>query len=277
MYNPQFNYLESEVIEQEAGLNSFVLTPKRCNKTKISKVAPTTKVMVKKSTFDDYMEENKSVAKAMEETISSEHLIAVEDIGEVLIDTTLNDGLLKDIPVISSIVGARKLITNIRDYLFVNKLISFLFPIKDTNAKERIEAIKKWEKDSKYRINVGESLLGMIDRCDNRIKAEWLSRLFYELVLKRQWSDLFMRAEKILSSISVMDMQYFLNFKQDQYSQIDADLSEPFLGTGLYKNAALVWKEANDERSGYLCEVSEVGNWIYHILKGIEMNSDVVE
>ena len=29
MHNPQFNYLEFEVIEQEAGVNSFVLTPKR--------------------------------------------------------------------------------------------------------------------------------------------------------------------------------------------------------------------------------------------------------
>lgn len=222
------------------------------------------------------MEENKSVAKAMEETISSEHLIVVEDIGEVLIDTTLNDGLLKDIPVISTLVGVRKLITNIKDYLFVNKLISFLYPIKDTSANERIEAIKKWEKDSKYRINVGESLLGMIDRCDSRIKAEWLSRLFYELVLKRKLSDLFMRAEKILSSISVMDMQSFLNFKQDKYSQIDAELSEPFLGTGLYKNAVLVWMEANDKGSGHVCEISEVGIWIYHILNGIEMNTNDV-
>ena len=29
-HNPEFNYLEFEAIEREAGLNSFVLTPKRC-------------------------------------------------------------------------------------------------------------------------------------------------------------------------------------------------------------------------------------------------------
>ncbi len=28
-HNPEFNYLEFEAIEREAGLNSFVLTPKR--------------------------------------------------------------------------------------------------------------------------------------------------------------------------------------------------------------------------------------------------------
>ena len=28
-HNPEFNYIEFEAIEQEAGLNSFVLTPKR--------------------------------------------------------------------------------------------------------------------------------------------------------------------------------------------------------------------------------------------------------
>lgn len=223
------------------------------------------------------MNDEKSVSLAMRETISSEHLNVLEDIGEVVFDSTLNEGLLKEIPVISTIVGAGKLVANIKDYLFVNKLISFLYPIKDTSAEDRIKAIEQWETDSKYKVRVGETLLGMIDRCDSKIKAEWLSRLFYELVLKRQWSNLFMRAEKILSSISVMDMQYFLDLKQDQYSQIDANMSEPFLGTGLYQNAALVWKDINDDGSGYVCEISEVGIWMYHILNGIEMNTKNVK
>lgn len=223
------------------------------------------------------MNVGKSLSKAMRETISSEHLSAVGDIGEVFLDTALNDGLLKDIPIISTIVGAGKIVSNVKDYLFVNKLISFLYPIKDTKTEERIKAVEKWEKDSKFRVHIGEALIGMIDRCDSRIKAEWLSRLFYELVLKRQWPDLFMRAEKILSAISVMDMQYFLSFPEDQYSQIDADSSEPFLGTGLYKNAELVWENEEKHRSGYVCEISEVGIWMYHILNGIEMNTKNVK
>lgn len=217
------------------------------------------------------MENEISLSMAMKDTISSEHLSLVGDIGEVVLDTTLNDGILKDIPVISTIVGTGKLVANVRDYLFVNKLISFLYPIKDTSASDRIKAIEQWENDSKYKVRVGETLLGMIDRCDSRLKADWLSRLFYELVLKRQMSDLFMRAEKILSAISVMDMQYFLSFREDQYSQIDFDLSESFLGTGLYKSTVPVWKNANDEGSGYVCEISEVGIWMYHILNGLEM------
>lgn len=221
------------------------------------------------------MDSEKSVSLAMRQTISSEHLNVVGDIGEVVLDTTLNDGLLKDIPVISTIVGAGKLVANIKDYLFVNKLISFLYPIKDTNAEDRIKAIEQWEKDSKYKVRVGETLLGMIDRCDSRIKAGWLSLLFYEFVLKRQMSDLFMRAEKILSAISVMDMQYFLRFRADQYSQIDLDISEPFLGTGLYKSAVPVWQSAASKGSGYVCEISEVGIWMYHILNGLDMDKGI--
>lgn len=92
------------------------------------------------------MNDEKSVSLAMRETISSEHLNVLEDIGEVVFDTTLNEGLLKEIPVISTIVGAGKLVANIKDYLFVNKLISFLYPIKDTRAEDRIKAIEQWEK-----------------------------------------------------------------------------------------------------------------------------------
>ena len=40
------------------------------------------------------MDSEKSVALAMRETISSEHLNVLEDIGEVVFDTTLNEGLL---------------------------------------------------------------------------------------------------------------------------------------------------------------------------------------
>lgn len=50
----------------------------------------------------------------------------------------------------------------------------------------------------------------MIERCDDTAKSKWLSMLFKELVLGQNNFCLFMRAEKVLSSLSVMDMQTFL-------------------------------------------------------------------
>ncbi len=173
------------------------------------------------------MEENKSLAVSMEQTLEYGNLEFIGDIGEVMIDAVLDDGILKDVPILGTLVGVGKCVKNIYDALFAKKLIAFLFPIKNTNPEDRINAIKKWEEDESYRGAVGETLLGMIQRCDDSVKADWLSKLFFELVLKRNRSRLFMRAEKKLASLSVMDMQAFLNMSRGSYSHITEGDWEP--------------------------------------------------
>ncbi len=211
----------------------------------------------------------------MEQTIEYGNLEFVGDIGEVMLDAVLNDGILKEIPIMGAIVGVGKCIKNVYDVLFAKKLIAFLIPIKDTNPKDRAEAIKKWEEDDNYRGDVGETLLGMIQRCDDSIKAGWLSNLFYELVLRRHYSRLFMRAEKTVSSLSVMDMQAFLNLSKEDFHRIKEDDCEPYLGSGLYLNPQLA-QPINGELhlDNKYCEPSEVGFWIYHILNGIPLRGE---
>ena len=131
------------------------------------------------------MDENKSLSESMQDTIEYGNLEFLDDIGEIMIDAMLNDGLLQEIPVMRTIVGMGKCIRNVYDALFAKKLISFLIPIKDVSPEKRAKAIKKWEEDENYKGKVGETLLGMIQRCDDAVKAKWLSKLFYELVLKR--------------------------------------------------------------------------------------------
>ena len=115
-----------------------------------------------------------SLAESMELTMDKSNLSVVGDIGEVIIDAAMDDGIFKDIPVIGAIVGASKCIKNVSDVLFTKKLIAFLFELRDTDVHEREEAIAKWESDAKYRIRVGEVLLNMINRCDDTQKAKWL-------------------------------------------------------------------------------------------------------
>lgn len=139
-----------------------------------------------------------SLSESMELTMDKGNLSVLKDLGEVAIDAVMDDGVLRDVPILSTVVGVGKCIRNVSDVLFAKKLIAFLYGLKDVDAKKREEAVAKWERDAKYRIHVGEALLNMINRCDDTQKAKWLSQLFFELVLKRGESELFMRAEKIL-------------------------------------------------------------------------------
>lgn len=173
-----------------------------------------------------------SLAKSMKATLEMGNLSIVTDVGEVFLDQVLEEGLLRDIPVLGAIISVGKICNNVSDVLFANKLIIFLTHIKDVDAETRRKAIAKWEEDSRYRVRVGETLLGMIQRCDDSQKAQWLSELFYELVLKQGNSNLFMRAEKILSSLSVMDVLSFLNLSP--YDCLSIEEAEPYANSGLY-------------------------------------------
>ena len=197
----------------------------------------------------------------------------VGDLGEITLDAVFKDGVLKEIPIIGTIVGVGKCIKNVYDIGFTKKLIAFLIPIKDVPIEKRVRAIKKWEEDEHYRGKVGDTLLGMIERCDDAVKATWLSKLFYELVLKRNYPRLFMRAEKTLSSLSIMDMQAFLNMPKEHCYHIKLEDCEPFIGSGLYQNPKLSGRvdEGALNLDDYYCEPTEIGTWIYHVLNDIEM------
>ena len=213
------------------------------------------------------MKEDKSLAESMEQTIEYGNLAFVGDIGEVLLDTVLDDGVLKDIPVLGVLAGVGKCIKNVNNIFFAKKLIAFLYPIKDVPPGQRADALKRWETDRNYRGKVGDTLLGMIERCDDNVKAVWLSKLFYQMVLVKNCPRLFMRAEKTLSSLSVMDVQAFLNLPEPEFSHIKEEEYEPFIGSGLYQipKIELPADEVVDLGDKY-CEPTEVGRWIHAVL-----------
>lgn len=128
-----------------------------------------------------------SLSESMELTMDKGNFSNLTELGEFALDAVLNEGLLRDVPIFGTIVGAGKCIRNVNDIMFAKKLIAFFSGLSDTNAHDREEAIAKWESDAKYRIRVGETLLNMVHRCDDTQKARWLSQLFCELVLKRGW------------------------------------------------------------------------------------------
>ena len=209
-----------------------------------------------------------TLTQSMKQTLKIENLSSVKEVGEVFLDCIFEDSILKDIPIIGTIVGATKCIKNIHDILFTKKLLAFLNGICDCDSHERQTAIEKWESYPHYRINVGETLLAMINRCDDSQKAAWLSKLFYELVLLRQKPTLFMRAEKVLSSLSVMDVFSFLSYQESFVKELSLEEGEPFANSGLYRikpPKEEVMVEVFHIKSTKLL-ITEIGKWIYFIL-----------
>ena len=207
---------------------------------------------------------------SMEKTLEFGNLSVVADVGEIVLDSVLNDGVLKEIPILGTIVGASKCIRNVGDVLFTKKLVTFLYGLCEMESDERRNAINNWKSDSNYRVRIGETLMGMIHRCDDSQKAKWLSQLFYVLVLKKGLSGLFMRAEKVLSALSVVDVYSFLSLPS--YDKLSLSDCEPYANSGLYRVDApkgQVAIEIYQIEDTTMC-ITEVGKWIYNILNNNE-------
>lgn len=102
----------------------------------------------------------------------------LRDFIENMLDSSLKDGILKDIPIINSLVALLKTAISIRDQFLIQKLISFLDGIKDITSEERDKFLKYVEDDPKYGKRVGEHLILLLDRLDDLNKPPMITKLF---------------------------------------------------------------------------------------------------
>lgn len=105
------------------------------------------------------MGEDKSLATSIEQTIEYGNLDFLSELGEIVIDSVLSEGVMREVPILGTIVGLGKCIKNVYDIQFAKKLIAFLLPFNDVEPEKRKSAIVKWEEDVNYRGQVGDTLL----------------------------------------------------------------------------------------------------------------------
>jgi len=153
------------------------------------------------------MEYQRSVNDTFLSTIAHSELRGVTtDLAEVAIDMFLKDGILKDIPIIGTIIGVYKGSMAIRDHIFLKKILHFLSAIKDVPAKVREEMFVKLEKQGYNRYSVGETLLLILDKVDNYNKARLLGLLLKSLAASLiDYSD-FERFSSILANVFIQDL-----------------------------------------------------------------------
>ncbi len=119
------------------------------------------------------------IGPTLRETIlKSELPTLVGDIGESGIDSLLNDGVAKEIPVIGSILAVGKIYGNFRDYYLAKKLISFLQELSSLDSSQRIQLIEKLESDEPYSNKVGEKIIDLLSRLDDQQKPFLVAKAF---------------------------------------------------------------------------------------------------
>jgi hypothetical protein len=99
------------------------------------------------------------------------------ELGEVGLDHIMSDGVLRDVPILGTLLNTVRAAGHVRDALFVRKLARF-FQALDKVPFEQRQAFCASLGSTTERRRVGEALLLLLDRLDDMSKPELVARAF---------------------------------------------------------------------------------------------------
>lgn len=125
------------------------------------------------------MSDTDSLGTSLVATLRSDEVGSIAaHAAELGIDAALAAGLLRDLPIISTLVSITKVGLNVRDTLFIRKLLKFLRELKDVSPQERQRMVEKLESDPDYGRSTGEHLIEILEKLDAHRKPEMTARIF---------------------------------------------------------------------------------------------------
>lgn len=163
------------------------------------------------------MKTDMAVLESFDETIVDSDLSGIPaDLLEKSIDAIMEDGILQSIPIVRTIAGAIKTAGNIQDRLFLNKILSFLFHLKDVDPRQRQEMINDIDRSGIYQVRVGQKLLYIIDKCDDHTKSAYVALIFKAFIQERITYPDFLRTVYTINNISSEDLINFIRMPDGQ-------------------------------------------------------------
>lgn len=141
----------------------------------------------------------KSLAVAFEDSLNDEAMNCLSELAEVGLDSIMEDGLLKDVPILSTIISGYKIGKTIHERQNIKKLISFICKInKGIDGDKRNAYIEKFNVKQKSRNQQLEYILILIDRYIDYKKPEMLAKLYLAHLDERiSWNEFTIYAEAI--------------------------------------------------------------------------------
>ena len=182
---------------------------------------------------------------SLSKTISNSELVSVSsELGEIAIDSILEDGLLKDLPIIASLTGLWKTGASIKDALFTRKLITFLNAISDIPTDKRAGMVESLN-DPVTAEKAGEKLLVLLERFESSEKAKLLAKAFKIFVEGTINREEFWRVSYIIDNLPLSDICLLKEWRDEELNKIE------HIRKHLYLNAGLGWFVTDISSTGF--------------------------
>ncbi len=145
--------------------------------------------------------------KALHDSIISEEATSIaKDFSEVALDSILKDGLLKEIPIIGTLISLGKILTSLKDRQTIKKIVIFLSKLKDIPIKDRKDFASHMDDNDQFSESTSEKVLLLLERIDETSKAEIIGNLFKLYILNIIDKNDFMRFANIVERAYYQDL-----------------------------------------------------------------------
>lgn len=170
---------------------------------------------------------------SLADTIENSDLASLgQNLTEVGIDSILNDGILKDLPIVGTLVGIWKAGISIKDAIFFRKLQAFLTGLADVPPVERARIISLLNNQDATE-SAGEKLLTLLERIDSVQKAHLLGESFKLLAADTISIEEFWRVSFILDRLPLSDIQALKEWSQTDLNDVKHVRKHLYLSSGV--------------------------------------------
>ncbi|WP_139235633.1 hypothetical protein [Mucilaginibacter polytrichastri] len=157
---------------------------------------------------------------------SDEALSLVKEYSEVALDSILKGGVLKDIPLVGTVVGLFKIGNSLKEQHTIKKILVFINQSAEIPKEDREAFLNKLSDNDEYKESIAEKVLLLIERLDETKKAEIIGNLFRLMVMGIIGKDYFLRLSGIVERALLYDL-LALHYRYSYFGK-DWDGDQPY-------------------------------------------------
>lgn len=153
------------------------------------------------------------------------------DLVEKVLDNEITNDVVKEIPVLKSLVAARNIYSSYTDRIFIKKAMHVLLELGDINWKERVELTSELDDEDE---TGAEKILMAIDRLETTKKAKVYGRLCRLKALNKiKFTEDFLRLTKLIQDAYLDDLILVTEFEKRERKEIHEGDYYPLISLGL--------------------------------------------
>jgi len=158
---------------------------------------------------------------------------------ELAIDTALDSGVLKDIPLVSTVVGLFNVVGTVKDQLLATKLIRFLNQLSELPTKDRVIMLENLNENNKFSGRVGSVVIEILDRMESEKKPELAAKCFAAYAKEEISFEELRRILLAVERVPSFDIENLVAFSKAEIvdsAQMDESILLAFVNAGLGVN-----------------------------------------